>query len=112
MRESKILFVPNIFDASPRVIAECLTKDLQVLMNRNILCGSKYVTFETGELFTDENDIRAALTNILNKQYKVSSKKWWEENYSQEISQKKLRDFLADCFPGELDGVHKVKFIL
>lgn len=112
MRESKFLFVPNIFDASPRVIAECITKDLAVLMNRNILCGSKYVKYETGELFTDETDIRPALTNLLNKEYKISPKKWWEENYCQEIMQKKLRDFLSECFPGELDKIRLVKFIL
>jgi len=112
MRESKFLFVPNIFDASPRVIAECITKDLAVLMNRNILCGFKYVNYETGELFTDETDIRTALTNLLNKQYKISPKTWWEENYSQEIMQKKMCNFLKECFPNELDGINDVKFIL
>ena len=112
MRESKFLFVPNIFDASPRVIAECITKGLAVLMNRHILCGSKYVTYETGELFSDENDLRPALTNLLNKQYKISPKKWWKENYSQERSQRTLRDFLESSFPGELDNVSRVQFIL
>jgi hypothetical protein len=112
MRESKFLFVPNIFDASPRVVAECLVKDLKVLMNRNIICGFKYITYETGELFNDETDVRQALTNLINKPKTVSSKKWWEENYSQEKSQTKLRDFLADCFPGELDDIPRVKFIL
>lgn len=112
MRESKFLFVPNIFDASPRVIAECITKDLAVLINRNILCGSKYVTYETGELFSDETDIRMALTNLLNKQYKISPKKWWRENYSQEKLQKILRDFLAKSFPGELNSIKRVQFIL
>lgn len=112
MRESKFLFVPNVFDASPRVIAECITKDLPVLMNKNILCGNKYVTKETGELYTDENDIRQALINLLEKQNKISPKKWWSQNYSQNISQKKLRDFLAECFKGELDNVAKIKFIL
>ena len=112
MRASKFLFVPNILDASPRVIAECLTKDVAVLMNRNILCGSKYVVYETGELFTDETDIRPALTALLNRQYKISPKKWWRENYSQEKMQIKLRSFLHQCFLGELDGIEKVKFIL
>ena len=112
MRASKFLFVPNVFDASPRVVAECLTKDLAVLMNRNILCGSKYITYETGELFTDETDIRPALTSLLNKQFKISPKKWWSENYSQEKSQKVLREFLDRSFPGELEGVPRVQFIL
>jgi hypothetical protein len=112
MREAKFLFVPNIFDASPRVVAECLTKNLQVLMNRNIICGFKYINYQTGELFSDETDVKIALTNMLNKPATVSSKKWWSENYSQEKSQKRLRDFLAEGFPGELEGVEKVQFIL
>ena len=112
MRASKILFVPNVYDASPRVVAESIIKDLAVLMNRNILCGSKYITYETGELFTDESDIRPALTSLLNKQYKISPKKWWGENYSQEKSQKALREFLDRSFPGELEGVTRVQFIL
>jgi hypothetical protein len=113
MHECKFLFVPNIFDASPRVVAECITKNLQVLMNRNIMCGSKYITYETGELFTDEMDIRSALTNLLNKQYKTSPKKWWRDNYGVEKSRKALCDFLTDSFPGQLDSnVKHVKFIL
>ena len=112
MKESKILFVPNIFDASPRVVAECITKDIAVLMNRDILCGSKYINYETGEFFTDENDLKGALTNLLNRIYKISPKKWWEANISQEKSQGLLRDFLADAFPGSLDNIKRVKFIL
>ena len=113
MRQSKCLFVPNVFDASPRVVAECITKDLAVLMNRKILCGSKYITYETGELFTDETDIRQAVINLKNKEYKISPKKWWEENYSQEKSQTKLRDFLADCkYDLPFDKIRRVKFIL
>lgn len=112
MRESKMLFVPNIYDASPRVIAECITKDLYVLMNREILCGTKYVTYETGEVFTDENDIRPAITNLLNKKFKISPKKWWAEHYSQEKCQKRLRDFLVESFPGELESTDRIKFIL
>jgi len=113
MRQSRFLFVPNVFDASPRVIAECLTKGVAVLMNKKILCGYKYVNYETGEFFTDEVDIRPALTNLLNKEYKISPKKWWAEHYSQEKSQRKLRDFIAKNNPAILSSnVTKVKFIL
>lgn len=112
MRESKILFVPNIYDASPRVIAECITKDIPVLMNRNIVCGSKYITYETGEFFTDEVDLKSAVTHLQNRMYKISPNQWWSENYSQIGSQKKLRDFLSAAFPGSLDTVETVAFIL
>jgi hypothetical protein len=112
MREARFLFVPNIYDASPRVVAECITKDLQVLMNRNILCGFKYVNYQTGELFSDEKDIRDALKNLLAKPATISSKKWWSDNYSQEKMQHKLRDFLAEGYPGPLNTIKNVKFIL
>lgn len=112
MHESKMLFVPNIYDASPRVIAECITKGVPVLMNRKILCGSKYVTYETGELFTDEIDLKSAVTNLQQRMYKISPSKWWSENYSQERSQKNLQKFLADAFPGSLDTIDRVQFIL
>ena len=112
MRESKILFVPNVFDASPRVIAECITKDVAVLMNKNILCGSKYINYETGEFFSDELDLKRSIDSLLNRIYKISPKKWWNDNYSQEKSQKKLRNFLADAFPETLDNTEDVKFIL
>lgn len=112
MREAKFLFVPNIYDASPRVVAECITKNLQVLMNRNIMCGFKYINYNTGELFNDETDVKSALNRLLNKPASVSPRKWWSENYSQEKLQKKLRDFLAEGYPGELDNVERVKFIL
>ena len=114
MHECKMLFVPNIYDASPRVIAECITKGLPVLMNRKILCGSKYVTYETGELFTDEVDLKSAVTRLQNRIYKISPSKWWAENYSQERSQKNLQKFIADAFPGSdsLDKVDRIKFIL
>lgn len=112
MRESRILFVPNIYDASPRVIAECITKNLPVLMNENILCGFKYINYETGEFFTNENDIVPALNKLLNRIYKISPRDWWLKNYSQEICYKKLRNFLADSFKGSLDNIDQVKFIL
>ena len=110
MREARFLFVPNVFDASPRVVAECITKNLHVLMNRKIMCGFKYINYNTGELFNDETDIRQALTNLLAKPAAVSPKKWWSDNYSQDTSQKRLRDFLASAAP--LDDVERVKFIL
>jgi hypothetical protein len=112
MREAKFLFVPNVYDASPRVVAECIIKNLQVLMNRNIVCGFKYINYQTGELFNDENDIRDALKNLLAKPSSVSPKKWWSENFSQEKMQHKLRDFLAQGTPGILDNVKRVRFIL
>lgn len=114
MHESKMLFIPNIFDASPRVIAECITKNVPVLMNKNILCGFKYINYETGEFFSDEHDITSALTKLINRLNTISPKTWWSNNYSQPICYKKLRNFLADSFKDSrvLDNIEQVKFIL
>ena len=116
MKESKFLFVPNIFDASPRVIAECIIKDVPVLMNKNILCGFKYINDETGEFFNDEDDISSALINLIDRINTISPKKWWSKNHSQELNYKKLRNFLFDSFGnklnGILDNIDQVKFIL
>ena len=112
MRESKFLFVPNIYDASPRVVTECITKDVPVLMNSNILCGFKYINYETGEFFSNEINLRESLNNLLSKKDKISPKKWWNQNYSQLKSEKRLRNFLYEAFPDVLENVERVKFIL
>lgn len=110
MRQSKFLFVPNIYDASPRVISEAIIKGLPVLMNRSILCGSKYVTPETGEVFTDEYDIRFALDRLLENYNKMSPKKWWSENYGRKVSGVKMCNFLKKSFPGVIDNLTEVYY--
>jgi hypothetical protein len=114
MRQSKFLFLPNIYDASPRVVAECLIKDLPVLMNNNIICGFKYITPETGEYFIDEHNIRNALDVLLPKinNNLISPKKWWAENYGVERSSIKLRDFLYQHHPKILENVKKVSMFI
>jgi hypothetical protein len=91
--------VPNIYDASPRVIAESIIKGLPVLMNKKIVCGTKYVNEETGELFTDQYDIRGALDSLLKRMQTMSPKKWWSRNYGRKTAGKRFRDFLAGCYP-------------
>jgi hypothetical protein len=46
---------------------------------------------------------------------KISPRRWWSNNYSEEKSQKKLRNFLYQSFPerpNPLDNIDRVKFIL
>lgn len=112
MRESRFLFLPNVNDASPRVVAECLTKNVPVLMNKNILGGWKYIAPETGEFFTNEYDFEDSLNRLLDKLEEMSPKEWWKKHHSQKTSRKKLRDFLEKSFPGAFTEVKEVKFIL
>jgi hypothetical protein len=112
MKESKFLFVPNISDASPRVVAECLIKNVPILMNSNILCGFKYINHHTGEFFTDELNVGTAAQNLLNKLPHISPQKWWAENYSYSTSSVKLRNFLHKSYPDILENVKEVSFYL
>jgi len=115
IRESKMLFIPNIMDASPRVIGEAMIKGVPVIMNKNIVCGSKYITGDTGILFNDENDFPIALSQILDKYDRISPKKvqdWWSTNYGIKRSAKRMRDFLVKCYPGLLDQVQEATFYL
>ena len=112
MRQSRFLFIPNIYDASPRVVAECIIKDVPVLMNNNIVCGFKYITYETGEYFIDEHNIRNALDNLLGKINKIKPSKWWEENYGIEKSSIKLRNFLYQFYPDILSNTKKVSMVI
>jgi hypothetical protein len=81
-------------------------------MNRNIVCGSKYINFETGEFFTDEHDIRYHLRALLDKRDSISPKKWWKEHYSSKSSGQKFRNFLAQQYPDvpELQSAKEVYF--
>jgi hypothetical protein len=110
MKQSRFLFLPNIYDASPRVIAECLTKGVPVLMNQSILCGFKYMTYETGEFFVDVNDIRISLDSLLSKIEKINPKKWWSQHYGKSKTAKKIRDFLYPSCHEVLENVKEVLF--
>lgn len=112
LRESRFLFVPNVYDASPRIISEALIKNVPVLMNQHIVCGSKYINYETGEFFRDDYDIRLSLDALLSKINKISPAKWWYDNYSTDKCERKLRDFLHNAFPNTFHSVSNVKFVL
>ena len=107
------MFVPNIYDASPRVISEALIKNVPVLMNRSIVCGTKYINYETGELFTDENDLRYHLRRLLDKYDSISPKLWWDKNYGVTKSAIKFRNFLYNDieFSSVLHNVEEVRFL-
>jgi glycosyltransferase involved in cell wall biosynthesis len=62
---SRVAFLPNWWDASPRVLTEALAVDVPVLVNRQILGGWKYVVPETGVFFDDEADVVDAFFAVL-----------------------------------------------
>lgn len=66
-RRSKVLFVPAISDASPRIIPQALSMDTAIVVNRNIVGGWKYVNEYTGALFNDENDVVDVFEDVLTR---------------------------------------------
>ena len=100
MQECKFLFVPNVADASPRVITEAITYNMPVLVNYNILGGwNNVISGVTGELFTSEKDVEYALEKIVNNYDKYRPRDWFVQNRGKEISGKVLADFLIQNYP-------------
>jgi glycosyltransferase involved in cell wall biosynthesis len=99
LRESRFLFVPNIYDASPRIISEAIIKGVPVLLNKNIVCGSKYIHSETGQTFTDENDLRYSIEKLITKSETMNPRLWWLNNYSKQKSGEHLKDILSHWYP-------------
>jgi len=112
LRESRYLFVPNVYDASPRVISEAITKGVPVLLNRGIICGSKYITEETGQLFSDEHDLRWAIEKLISKTEQINPQNWWANHYGKKQSGKILRDTLQNWYPNLIgNDVQEVYFL-
>jgi glycosyltransferase involved in cell wall biosynthesis len=113
--ECKFIFVPNIADASPRVLTEAICFNLPALVNYNILGGWKYIDEKTGELFNNENDFENALTRLLEKQEKgeYSPRDQYIANYGTSNAGKKLLDFVCECIPeNELNfNKYQIKYL-
>lgn len=102
MQKCRFLFVPNIDDASPRVITEALCYDIPVLVNRNIVGGwHNVVSGVTGEFFTDENDLKPALNKLLHPQARYSPRHWFEKNRAGN-SRKLFAEFIKQHFASVL----------
>ncbi len=98
LQKARFLFVPNIADASPRVIAEALCYDLRLLVNYNLLGGWKYVTSQTGEFFTDEFDVENALDKLTTNMDKYQPRQFFIENYGKERAGRKLANFIKQNY--------------
>jgi len=99
IEKSRIQFVPNISDASPRVISESLMKGVPIIVNENIVGGWKYVNEDTGSFFNNEEDINEKVSYVLkkvnNNEYKT--REWYINTYYEDKVSKadmKLYDFI------------------
>lgn len=96
--EVKCIFIPNISDASPRVLTEAFCHDIPCLVNENIVGGWKYVTPETGEFFKDDTDFEEKLNKLMNNLSTYQPRKHYLEHYGPKKSGEKLKDFIYEIF--------------
>ena len=101
MQKCRFLFVPNIADASPRVITEALCYDMPVIVNENILGGwHNVIPGKTGEFFTNEINLTYALDKVSKTTYKPRE---WFLKHRGKHSRKQFADFLKKNYAEALN---------
>ena len=113
IEESRVLFVPNVSDASPRILTESLCKGTPILVNKHIFGGWKYVNDCTGAFFESQDDVIIQLHQVLNAS--CDPRKWFLDTYypnGESIKLKELKEFItATCggtIPIEEDNIDKL----
>lgn len=94
---SRLLFVPSVMDASPRILAEALCLDVPILLHRHILGGWKYVNPSTGAFFQSEGDIAETAQRCLEATFQP--RRWFQQNYGPMLSSYRLFRFLQRLDP-------------
>lgn len=107
MNESKFTLLPNLEEASPRVLTESLCLNVPVLVYENILGGWKYINDETGQFF-NENNLTEKVKLILKNKYEP--RKYFIENYGIINSGYRLKDFIKSIYPN-LDEINNCEYI-
>ncbi|CAJ1453072.1 unnamed protein product, partial [Effrenium voratum] len=100
VRQSNFLFLPQVHDASPRVITQALALDVPLLMNNNLIGGWKYLTKRTGEGFNDVRDIKASIQQLLQNSAAgiYEPRRFVDETAGDELSGSRLRQFVEENF--------------
>lgn len=98
---TSMVFLPNVHDASPRVITEAMSLGTPVLMNRNILGGWKYLEEsggKAGEFFEDERDVVEAAKRLMARMERgeVDPRGAVKAKWGQVPSAARLRAFMED----------------
>lgn len=94
---SRFLFVPNEWDASPRVLAEALCLNIPILVNRALIGGWKYVAAATGRFFDDEHDVIAAAEQCLHRVFRPRS--WYLSQFGPGPAGRKLLTLVRQIDP-------------
>jgi len=88
----RYLLVPNIYDASPRLLAEALRLNIPLLVNKQILGGWHYVERPSGIFFKDETDFESTLEKLLKRRFQA--REYFERLFGPRYAEARLRRFL------------------
>jgi len=96
MEQSEFFFIPNLSDASPRVAAEALLRNVPLMMNRHIAGGWKYVNDQTGVFFDGADDFWPALERMraLRAAGKLRPREWFAERFGPKKASLRTQAFL------------------
>lgn len=106
LASARFLLVPNVLDASPRVLVEALCLDVPVVVNRRILGGWKYVNEHTGTFFTDEGDAVEAVRRCLAAER--SPRAWFASTHGPRRAGRRLLSLLRAVDPSISERSHLV----
>lgn len=104
LRRARALFVPNVTDPAPRVMAQALCLDVPLAVNRAILGGWHYVTPRSGVFFDGEDDVAGAVTGCLGAS--LSPRAVFASGYGPQRAGRRLLDLLRPLDPSLDESSH------
>ena len=96
LAQSKFAFLPQVYDASPRVSTQALSMNVPLFMNDNIVGGWKYINERTGEFFHDIHDFKQSLRRLLDRLDQYKPREYLMENYGNTKAGTKFLIFVKD----------------
>jgi hypothetical protein len=91
---SRVLLVPNLLDASPRIITEALCLDTYVMVNAQISGGWKYVNPVTGAFFEAHDG--AEVYRKLRARGPAGTRAWFLRHYPNHVLEDRFNAWLHD----------------
>ena len=86
LSRTKVLFVPSVHDASPRILTQAMTMGVGIVVNKYIVGGWHYVNKETGGFFSDEGDIVSVVNRVIKRQKneELSPRRWYQNFFKSQ----------------------------
>ena len=110
--ECKFLFLPNVHDASPRVITEAMCHNMPCLIHSKLVGGWKYINDKTGEIFNDETDFEEKVDKLINNYSNYTPRKEFLEKYGIIKTGIKFKDFIYEVFGNKINiPKNNIKYI-